>query len=223
LILQLVTDGMNLTPPNPTFTQARNAIIQADLVNNGGVNHQELWLAFAKRGMGRDAASPQNSTTTGVVESYLVPDGLVITPSSSYAVEGTIGGPFTPSSKNYVLHNTTTNDISWTASTTATWMDLSATNGSLPPSGGSTNLLVSLNATASNMAVGNYDGILVITNLTSGVSQTLNLSLVISLPRIYSFSRGTGNGPSGNLPDREAQPTASQTPWQGRREATYSV
>src|SRR5437867_6702283 len=28
LILQLVTDGMNLTPPNPDFIQARDAIIQ---------------------------------------------------------------------------------------------------------------------------------------------------------------------------------------------------
>ncbi len=36
LILQLVTDGMNLSPANPNYLQARDAIIQADLVSNGG-------------------------------------------------------------------------------------------------------------------------------------------------------------------------------------------
>ena len=32
LILQLVTDAMNLTPANPTFTQARDAVLQAESV-----------------------------------------------------------------------------------------------------------------------------------------------------------------------------------------------
>lgn len=52
LILQLVTDGLKLSPPNPTFIQARDAILQADRVNNDGANLRELWLAFAKRGLG---------------------------------------------------------------------------------------------------------------------------------------------------------------------------
>jgi len=43
LALQLVTDGMNLSPPNPTFLQARDAIIQADVVDNAGANRKELW------------------------------------------------------------------------------------------------------------------------------------------------------------------------------------
>ena len=34
LMLQLVTEGMKLSPANPNFLQARDAIIQADLVNN---------------------------------------------------------------------------------------------------------------------------------------------------------------------------------------------
>ena len=36
LILQLVTDGMNLSPVNPTYLQERDAIIQADLVDTAG-------------------------------------------------------------------------------------------------------------------------------------------------------------------------------------------
>ncbi len=70
LMLQLVTDGMKLAPANPNFLQARDAIIQADLVKTGGANSRELWAAFAKRGMGTSAIAPSSVTTTGVQESF---------------------------------------------------------------------------------------------------------------------------------------------------------
>jgi hypothetical protein len=54
-ILQVVTDGLRLTPPHPNFIQARDAILQADYVNSGGADQAELWMAFAKRGMGCSA------------------------------------------------------------------------------------------------------------------------------------------------------------------------
>ena len=77
LILQLVTDGMKLGPANPNFLQARDAIIQADQVNSGGANYNDLWAAFAKRGMGGSASSPPSYTTAGVVEAFDVP-GLAL-------------------------------------------------------------------------------------------------------------------------------------------------
>ncbi|MDX2032822.1 MAG: M36 family metallopeptidase [Blastocatellia bacterium] len=55
--IQLVVDGMKLTPVIPTFLDARNAIILADRVNNGGANQCLLWQAFAKRGIGFRADS----------------------------------------------------------------------------------------------------------------------------------------------------------------------
>ncbi|MEO6036146.1 MAG: M36 family metallopeptidase, partial [Verrucomicrobiota bacterium] len=73
LILQLVTDGMNLTPPNPNFIQARDGILMADRVNSAGANRLELFAAFAKRGLGALAGSPSSSTTAGVIESFDVP------------------------------------------------------------------------------------------------------------------------------------------------------
>lgn len=82
LTLQLVTDGMKLCPPNPTFLEARDAIIQADQVDNVGENYPELWVAFAKRGMGSSATGPTSDTTTGVHEAFdlppdLTPDGIL--------------------------------------------------------------------------------------------------------------------------------------------------
>ncbi len=74
LIMQLVVDGLKLTPGTPNFLQARDAILQADLVDNGGSNLSELWTAFAKRGMGAGATSPGGNTTTGIVEAFDLPN-----------------------------------------------------------------------------------------------------------------------------------------------------
>jgi hypothetical protein len=72
-MLQIVIDAMKLDVGNPTLIQARDAILQADNVDYGGVDAGLLWTAFAKRGLGYGATSPASSTTTGVVESYNVP------------------------------------------------------------------------------------------------------------------------------------------------------
>ncbi len=194
LILQLVTDGMNLAPANPTFLQARDAIIQADMVDNGALNYHELWQAFAKRGMGQQAAGPAYTTTSGVVESYAVPDDLLITPPAGLIASGTITGPFSPASQSYVLENTYTNVMNWVAAATVPWVNLSITNGTLTGEGALTNLVVSLNVAASNLTVGTYTGILAITNLNSGVCQTQNISLNVSEPLVYSFSLSTDPG-----------------------------
>ena len=55
LLVQLVIDGMKLQKCSPGFTDARDAIIQADEVLTGGENTCELWAGFAERGLGYDA------------------------------------------------------------------------------------------------------------------------------------------------------------------------
>jgi len=72
LVMQLVVDGMKLDPGNPNFLDARDAILQADLVNNGGANTAGLWGIFAKRGCGYSATSPGTSTS-GVFEAFDLP------------------------------------------------------------------------------------------------------------------------------------------------------
>jgi hypothetical protein len=72
-MLRLVIDGMKLSPANPTFAQARDAILQADFVDYAGADTAILWQGFAKRGLGFGAVAPASSTTTGVVESYTAP------------------------------------------------------------------------------------------------------------------------------------------------------
>src|SRR5690606_11757816 len=54
-LLQLVTDGMKLSPANPTFLDARDAIIAADCAAYAGEDEFALWNCFAIRGLGVSA------------------------------------------------------------------------------------------------------------------------------------------------------------------------
>ena len=55
IVIQLVIDGMKLQPCNPTFIDARDAILAADMVNNEGANQCLIWQTFARRGLGLNA------------------------------------------------------------------------------------------------------------------------------------------------------------------------
>jgi len=46
---------MKLQPCDPSFFDARDAIIQADQVLTDGENFCDLWQGFAQRGLGPDA------------------------------------------------------------------------------------------------------------------------------------------------------------------------
>ncbi|TPX40516.1 hypothetical protein SeMB42_g05963 [Synchytrium endobioticum] len=55
LALQLIVDGLKLQPCNPTFVDARDAILLADHQFTGGANQCALWRGFASRGLGKSA------------------------------------------------------------------------------------------------------------------------------------------------------------------------
>jgi len=57
--LQLVTDGLKLAPCDPTFLDARDAILLADVIGFAGAHQCLIWQVFADRAMGF------SSSTTG--------------------------------------------------------------------------------------------------------------------------------------------------------------
>jgi extracellular elastinolytic metalloproteinase len=67
--IQLVLDSFLLMPTNPSMVDARNAILAADTMRFGGANQAELWLAFAKRGLGKNATATNGTGRTNGVES----------------------------------------------------------------------------------------------------------------------------------------------------------
>jgi uncharacterized repeat protein (TIGR01451 family) len=67
MAIQLVMDGLKLQPCNPGFIDARDAILQADQINNGGANQCLIWNVFARRGLGWDAdGGDPNSRSDGI-------------------------------------------------------------------------------------------------------------------------------------------------------------
>jgi extracellular elastinolytic metalloproteinase len=62
--VQLMFDAYLLMPTAPSMLQARDAYLAADVMRFGGANQNELWLAFARRGFGKDAQSSNTAADT---------------------------------------------------------------------------------------------------------------------------------------------------------------
>ena len=78
-MLQLVTDALKMTPINPNYTDARDAIVDADCVTNACANEVSIWDGFADRGLGYGARVSTAygfapvATHQGIVESFSQP------------------------------------------------------------------------------------------------------------------------------------------------------
>jgi hypothetical protein len=77
---RLIIDGLKMTPVSPLFTDARDALVLADQITNGGANQELLWKAFAKRGLGASAltsaAFPGSGFRIAAVEAYDLPPAV---------------------------------------------------------------------------------------------------------------------------------------------------
>ena len=122
------------------------------------------------------------ATTLGtftVAISSASPGTMAVASSGNLLSSGMAGGPFTPGSTVYTLNNPGGTSIDWTAAKTASWLDLSATGGTLAP-GTSTTVTVSLNAGANSLAAATYNDTVNFINLTNGngdASRSVNLSI----------------------------------------------
>jgi hypothetical protein len=197
LMLKLVTDGMNLSPANPNFLQARNAIIQADVVDTGGANTNLLWVAFAKRGMGFGATSPSSSTTSGVLESFDTPDAFRINPGVGFIAGGAVGGPFTPVGFNFAVSNAGITSLNWSLVNTSAWLTVSPAGGTLLP-GASSPVVASINGAASGLPLGVYSSSLLFSNQTSQITQNRQVGLNVVDPlRVTPAAGFIAGGPVG--------------------------
>jgi extracellular elastinolytic metalloproteinase len=86
---EIVTEGMRLSPPEPSFLDMRNAILQADIALRDGAEVDAIWEVFATRGMGFFAGT-EDAADTAPVENFQ-------TPPPADAPTGTITGRVTDS------------------------------------------------------------------------------------------------------------------------------
>jgi hypothetical protein len=81
LALQLSIDGLKLQTCSPGFVDARDAILQADLVGYNAANECVIWKAFAKRGLGVSAVQGSSLAVGDETEAFDIPascQGLVL-------------------------------------------------------------------------------------------------------------------------------------------------
>jgi hypothetical protein len=73
IAMQLVLDGLKLQPCNPGFETGRDAILEADILANGGANQCLIWEAFARRGLGLSASQGSANSLNDQTEAFDVP------------------------------------------------------------------------------------------------------------------------------------------------------
>src|SRR5262249_10410414 len=73
LALKLVMDALKLQPANPTFSEARDAILEADAVLTNGANQDLIWQAFARRGLGVGADCGPDANSPTITEAFDLP------------------------------------------------------------------------------------------------------------------------------------------------------
>jgi hypothetical protein len=98
----------------------RNAILQADLVNNGGANHAALWTIFAERGMGYFASASDGNGVTPIEDFSTPVDCATVTC-------GTISGKITDKSSGKGLSGV---DVGVAGLNSGFGWDLAATSAS---------------------------------------------------------------------------------------------
>ncbi len=95
IMLNLVMEGMKLQPCSPGFVTGRDAILAADVSLYGGAHTDELWAAFARRGLGLSASQGSSTTNSDNTEAFDVPppsgDPITLTVTTQSNGAGTKG------------------------------------------------------------------------------------------------------------------------------------
>ena len=135
------------------------------------------------------ATDNTTASTTSGNQSYTVAapaPALTVTPATGLISSGNQGGAFSPASAIYAVANTGTASMNWAATTTAAWLTLAPTGGTLT-AGANTSVTATINATAGTLAVGSYSDMIIFTNSTTGTGNTT---------RAVSLAVGSNTAPS---------------------------
>jgi PKD repeat protein len=109
-------------------------------------------------------------------------DALFITPSTGFTASGGFGGPFSVTSQNFVLTNTSAAALTWSLGSPVAWLSATPKGGTLTPSGPSSIVTVSLSAAAKTQTLGSHTASVWFTNLSDGSVQSRPFTLIIVSP-----------------------------------------
>jgi hypothetical protein len=148
-----------------------------------------------------NGALPAAPISRPVALEVLKPTRLVVSPASGLNASGLQGGPFFPHSQVYSLSNAGISTMSWSASSSAPWLTLSLTNGSLA-AGAATNVTVTLNDVAGALVAADYSGLITFRN-DSDDSGTTTRSVFLSIGSFGFFDDFSTFTP-GNLVGKQS-------------------
>jgi hypothetical protein len=153
-----------------------------DEYGTGGVSMFDTWHIFG-------------DPSARVVGTTAPPTGMRVSPGGGLISEGANGGPFTPDQLVYTLTNHEAYPIDFTVSESASWLDLSATSGTIGTKG-ETYVTVSINASASSLPNGTYLADVDFVNITNHDGDCTRTSqLTVGVPVIvYEWNLDTNPG-----------------------------
>jgi uncharacterized protein (TIGR03437 family) len=85
----LVMNGLKGTPCHPAMTDARDAILAADMATNGGANRATIWNIFAKHGLGFSAAGADGTSYSGLYYNAAYDQPVDLQPGGNPAITST--------------------------------------------------------------------------------------------------------------------------------------
>ncbi len=106
-----------------------------------------------------------------VVGAAQPPSGMRVWPTTLFRATGPFGGPFTPGSQAYTLKNCDDAEMAFTVSTSAAWLDLSTTGGTLAPDA-EVEIIVSINVVAGELDSGRHEATVTFANQTTHEGDT---------------------------------------------------
>ena len=138
--------------------------------------------------------------TTGIAQlrqfTLQVLPPLAVSPTNGFNSAGSVGGPFSITSQDFLLSNMGSASLNWSVLNTSSWLNASPTGGTLS-AGGQTTLTASLTSAANSLAAGTYTASLVFTN-QNGWTVSLPFTLQIG-PLVQNGGFETGNFSSWTL------------------------
>jgi hypothetical protein len=121
-----------------------------------------------------------------------VSEPLVLLTTNGFAANGPTGGPFYPSGQTVAFTNIGPSSVPWSLINTAPWLTVSSSSGSIPVNG-FVSLTVSTNAVTANLPNGAYSTGIVLSNQSSHVTQSLNITLLVGQSIVQNGGFETGN------------------------------
>ncbi|MBD3168444.1 MAG: T9SS type A sorting domain-containing protein [candidate division Zixibacteria bacterium] len=125
---------------------------------------------------------------------YTPQSGMRVTPMTNLTAEGPEGGPFTPSSKNYLIENLDDSSLTYSVSNIQPWIDISNSSGVLAAHDTVT-VTVSFNDNANSLSNGQYTDVVSFVNETNHDGDTQrDVNLTVGMDVVYEWSLDTDPG-----------------------------